>query len=133
MTISGKRQLVCYRVYAVVNSATSDPSNVACTAQPNRPSDLVAQSLDAESITIKWRDHSAVEDGYEVLRKRPRRSVCPDRDGTTEHHELPRHERQPDCALLTTCTAGRSRALDRSRPGMKLLDPRLSARVRPPH
>ena len=59
---------VCYRVLAFNNNGASDPSNVDCTAPPNYPTDLVAQSHDSHSIDLTWSDNSAVEDGYEVQR-----------------------------------------------------------------
>ena len=60
--------LVCYRVLAFNNNGASDPSNVDCTAPPNTPTNLAAQSHDAHSIDLTWSDNSGVEDGYEVQR-----------------------------------------------------------------
>ncbi len=59
-------QQVCYRVYAANSLGESGPSNVACTAPPAGPTDLVATGVDALTIDLAWTDNSAVEDGYEV-------------------------------------------------------------------
>lgn len=61
-------QTVCYRVYAANDRGESGPSNVACTAPPIGPTDLVATTVDYQSIGLTWTDNSAVEDGYWVLR-----------------------------------------------------------------
>jgi fibronectin type III domain protein len=61
-------QQVCYRVYAANDRGESGPSNVACTAPPLGPTDLVATTVDYQSIGLTWTDNSAVEDGYWVLR-----------------------------------------------------------------
>jgi hypothetical protein len=61
-------QQVCYRVYAANDRGESGPSNIACTAPPLGPTDLVATTVDYQSIGLTWTDNSAVEDGYWVLR-----------------------------------------------------------------
>ena len=61
-------QQVCYRLVAFNNNGASDPSNVDCTAPPNYPTNLDAQSHDGHSIDLTWSDNSSVEDGYEVQR-----------------------------------------------------------------
>ena len=61
-------QQVCYRVYAANDRGESGPSNIACTAPPLGPTDLVATTVDYQSIGLSWTDNSAVEDGYWVLR-----------------------------------------------------------------
>src|SRR5438132_559155 len=61
-------QQVCYRVYAANSLGESGPSNTACTAPPIGPTDLVATTVDYQTIDLTWADHSGVEDGYWVLR-----------------------------------------------------------------
>jgi hypothetical protein len=61
-------QQVCYRVVAFNGNGTSAPTSVRCTAPPNKPTNLTAQSFDSQSIALTWRDNSSVEDGYEVQR-----------------------------------------------------------------
>jgi len=61
-------QLVCYRVYAANRLGESGPSNPACTAPPIGPTDLVATTVDYQTIDLGWTDNSGVEDGYWVLR-----------------------------------------------------------------
>ena len=59
---------VCYRVYAANSLGESGPSNPACTAPPIGPTDLVATTVDYQTIDLGWTDNSGVEDGYWVLR-----------------------------------------------------------------
>jgi len=61
-------QTVCYRVYAANDPGESGPSNIVCTAPPLGPTDLVATTIDYQSIGLVWTDNSAVEHGYWVLR-----------------------------------------------------------------
>src|SRR5207302_1334011 len=61
-------QQVCYRVYAANSLGESGPSNTACTAPPIGPTDLVATTVDYQTIDLGWTDNSGVEDGYWVLR-----------------------------------------------------------------
>src|SRR5256884_3594633 len=62
-------QLVCYRVVAFNAGGDSPPSNADCTAPPAAPTGLTATAeADQPAIDLTWRDNSAVEDRYEVLR-----------------------------------------------------------------
>lgn len=61
-------QLVCYRVIATNAYGESAPSNVACTAPPQSPSNVIAASADGSSIDVVWTDASNVEDGHSVER-----------------------------------------------------------------
>lgn len=61
-------QPVCYRLIAVNRWGVSNPSNAPCTVPIAPPSDLVAVSRDARSVTLTWKDNSAYEDGYVVSR-----------------------------------------------------------------
>ena len=61
-------QQVCYRVVAFNGNGASEPSNVDCTAPPNKPTELTAQSSVGNGIDLTWSDNSAVEDGYDVQR-----------------------------------------------------------------
>jgi fibronectin type III domain protein len=68
--VDGERvseQQVCYRVIAY-NAAGDSPSNIDCTTPPAGPTNLVATSLEDQSIDLSWGDNSAVEDGYQVQR-----------------------------------------------------------------
>jgi len=57
---------VCYHVIAFNALGDSDPSNVACTAPPLAPTDLVASPIDPQTVDLTWTDKSNVEDGYVV-------------------------------------------------------------------
>jgi len=57
----------CYRVFAVNSFGDSDPSNVACTAVPTAPSNLLA-TVAGTAVDLTWTDNSGVEDGFEVQR-----------------------------------------------------------------
>ena len=61
-------QQVCYRVYAADRGGESGPSIPACTTPPLGPTNLVATTVDYQSIDLAWTDNSGVEDGYWVLR-----------------------------------------------------------------
>jgi len=62
-------QQVCYRVVAFNAGGDSPPSNADCTAPPAAPTGLTATAeADQPAIDLAWKDNSAVEDGYEVLR-----------------------------------------------------------------
>ena len=62
-------QQVCYRVVAFNAGGDSPPSNADCTAPPAAPTELTATAeADQPAIDLAWKDNSAVEDGYEVLR-----------------------------------------------------------------
>ena len=62
-------QQVCYRVVAFNAGGDSPPSNADCTAPPAAPTELTATAeADRPAIDLAWKDNSAVEDGYEVLR-----------------------------------------------------------------
>jgi hypothetical protein len=61
-------QQVCYRVIAFSADGEASPSNVDCTTPPLSPTDLVATSLDAQTVDLSWTDNSLVEEGYEVQR-----------------------------------------------------------------
>ncbi len=62
-------QQVCYRVSAFNAGGDSPPSNADCTAPPAAPTGLTATAeADQPAIDLAWKDNSAVEDGYEVLR-----------------------------------------------------------------
>lgn len=60
-------QQVCYRVIAFA-VAEAAPSNVDCTAPPNAPWDLTAETPDLHTVVLHWTGNSLVEDGYEVQR-----------------------------------------------------------------
>lgn len=60
-------QQVCYRVIAFNGHGDSPPSS-RCTALPVGPTDLTATGVAVPAVDLTWTDHSAVEDGYEVLR-----------------------------------------------------------------
>ena len=64
-------QQVCYRVYAANRGGESGPSDPACTTPPLGPTNLVATTVDYQSIDLAWTDNSGVEDGYWVLRYDP--------------------------------------------------------------
>ncbi|PYM61530.1 MAG: hypothetical protein DME11_22975 [Candidatus Rokuibacteriota bacterium] len=59
---------MCYRVYAANRGGESGPSDPACTTPPLGPTNLVATTVDYQSIDLAWTDNSGVEDGYWVLR-----------------------------------------------------------------
>ena len=61
-------QQVCYHVYAANRGGESGPSDAACTTPPLGPTNLVATTVDYQSIDLAWTDNSGVEDGYWVLR-----------------------------------------------------------------
>ena len=61
-------QQVCYRVYAANRGGESGPSDPACTTPPLGPTNLVATTVDYQTIDLAWTDNSGVEDGYWVLR-----------------------------------------------------------------
>ncbi len=61
-------QQVCYRVYAANRGGESEASIPACTTPPLGPTDLVATTVDYQTIDLAWSDNSGVEDGYWVLR-----------------------------------------------------------------
>ena len=62
-------QQVCYRVVAFNAGGDSPPSNADCTAPPAAPTGLTATAeADQPAIDLVWKDNSAVEDGYVVLR-----------------------------------------------------------------
>ena len=62
-------QQVCYRVRALNAGGDSPPANADCTAPPAVPTGLTATAeADQPAIDLAWKDNSAVEDGYEVLR-----------------------------------------------------------------
>jgi titin len=61
-------QQVCYRVIAFNAVGDSPPSNTDCTMPPAGPTNLIADSVDAQTVDLAWTDNSGVEDGYEVLR-----------------------------------------------------------------
>jgi len=58
---------VCYRVRAFNETGDSGPSNTACTTPPAGPTELVATTVDYQTIDLTWTDNSGVEDGYLVL------------------------------------------------------------------
>jgi len=60
-------QQACYRVIALAASGETAPSNVACTAPPAAPSNLMSTAA-SNAVTLSWQDHSVVEDGYQVQR-----------------------------------------------------------------
>src|SRR6266480_4088647 len=60
-------QQVCYRVFAFNAQGDSPPSDIACSAIPLAPTDLVAAVVDG-AIVLTWTDNSVVEDGYAVSR-----------------------------------------------------------------
>lgn len=59
---------VCYRLIAFNAFGDAPPSNVDCTTPPAAPSQLEASSSEEQSISLKWTDNSAAEDGFEVQR-----------------------------------------------------------------
>jgi titin len=59
-------QRVCYRVFAFNRLGDSPASNSACTTPPAAPSELRVTSIDDQTNEISWRDHSGVEDGFEL-------------------------------------------------------------------
>jgi titin len=59
-------QQVCYRVIAVNVVGDSPPSSTGCVTPLPTPTNLIATSIDAQTIELTWTDNSAVEDGYEV-------------------------------------------------------------------
>ncbi len=61
-------QPVCYRVIAFNRGGDSPPSNTDCTTPPAAPTGLAATGVDGPAVDLAWTDHSAVEDGYQVLR-----------------------------------------------------------------
>jgi hypothetical protein len=61
-------QQACYRVYAANSRGESGPSNPACATPPFGPTNLVATTVDYQTIDLAWTDNSGVEDGYWVLR-----------------------------------------------------------------
>jgi hypothetical protein len=63
-------QQVCYRVIAFNAAGDSPASNTDCTIPPAGPTNLIATSVDAQTVDLAWADNSAVEDGYLVLRAR---------------------------------------------------------------
>ena len=60
-------QQVCYRIFAFNAQGDSPPSDMACSAIPLAPTDLVAAVVDG-AIVLTWTDNSVVEDGYAVFR-----------------------------------------------------------------
>ena len=60
-------QPLCYRVFGYNSYGDSDPSNVACTAVPAAPSNLVA-SLSGTAVDLSWTNNSTVAGGVEVQR-----------------------------------------------------------------
>lgn len=64
----GPEYPACYRVTAFNAVGTSIPAAIACTVLPQYPGLLSAKPLDQQSLTVKWADNSAFEDGYEVFR-----------------------------------------------------------------
>jgi hypothetical protein len=61
-------QQVCYRVFAVLRNALSNPSNTSCTTPPAAPTGLTATMVDQQAIDLAWADNSAVEHGYQIER-----------------------------------------------------------------
>lgn len=61
------RQL-CYRAIAFNSAGESPPSNVACTASPTAPTNLVAATAPGLAIDLTWTDNSSAEDSYVVQR-----------------------------------------------------------------
>jgi len=62
------QERVCYRVVAFNKYGDGLASNTSCTAFPATPTNLVAKSVDGQTIDLTWTDNSAFEDGYEVQR-----------------------------------------------------------------
>ncbi|MCF7811392.1 fibronectin type III domain-containing protein [bacterium] len=61
-----------YRVKAVLNAETSDPSAAAgASTPPKPPTALMVDATTSTSISLGWTDVSSVEDGYEIQRKMP--------------------------------------------------------------
>lgn len=61
---------VCYRVVAFNAAGDSPASNTDCTVPPAGPTNLIATSVDAQTVDLAWTDNSNVENGYIVLRAR---------------------------------------------------------------
>jgi hypothetical protein len=68
-------QQVCYQVIAFNSKGESAPSNVDCTAPPLPPTNVVATTVDDQSIDLTWtpagpdvKDGYRVRDGFRVLR-----------------------------------------------------------------
>ena len=61
-------RIVCLRAVAFNASGNSPASNVVCTAPPATATALTAGIVGEHAVQITWRDNSAVEDGYDVLR-----------------------------------------------------------------
>jgi len=59
---------VCHRVIAFNAAGDSDPSNVVCTGWGEAPGNLVATTVDQQSIDLSWTDTARFEKGYLVLR-----------------------------------------------------------------
>ena len=75
-------QQACYYVIAFNAAGDGPASNTACSAPPNAPTDLVANSVDAETLELRWTDNSSVEDGYQIITYVIQGS--PDNAGTSE-------------------------------------------------
>jgi len=60
-------QTACYRVIAFNSYGDSPSSNVACTASPKPPSNLVA-TASGPAVDLTWTDNSVIEDGFHVYR-----------------------------------------------------------------
>ncbi len=60
-------QPACYRVIAFNSYGDSPASNVACTAVPNAPTNLVATGS-GSNVDLTWTDNSEIEAGYVVYR-----------------------------------------------------------------
>ena len=61
-------QQVCYQVIAFNSKGDSGPSNADCTTPPAAPTNLIATTVDDQSISLTWSDNSGIEDGYRVFR-----------------------------------------------------------------
>src|SRR4051812_41825891 len=61
-------QQVCYRIFAFKAKNTSTASNTDCTVPPAPSTELTATMADHQAIDLRWKDNSAVEDGYELQR-----------------------------------------------------------------
>jgi hypothetical protein len=59
-------QQICYRVAAFDAGGEAPPSNTACAAAPNGPTNFSAAPVDSETFALTWSDNSSIEDGYEV-------------------------------------------------------------------
>ena len=59
-------QEVCYRVAAFNGAGESSLSAPDCTAPPAAPTEIEIVSIDDQTVEIRWKDNSSVEDFYEL-------------------------------------------------------------------